>query len=134
MATPSSSIDGSSPKRTPAPAALGKLPKPVLIGLLAFIIVAALGWSVIGFFQKTPEIVIAATSPGEIAAQEIGKVLYTEKTKMRWLSVSVAPAEDKAKVDVAGSVKTKADLDELTKIVEGAKGSATVNMTVKIGE
>lgn len=133
MATQRGLIEPTPTKRSSQSSPASKIPKPILVGGLVFIIVAAGAWGVLGLRSGTPEVILEATTPGEKALGAINKAVFTDKTKMKWLSVSIGATEDKNGVMLSGQVKTRADLAELTALVNANKGSAEAKFDVTVG-
>jgi hypothetical protein len=132
MATPRSSLDA--PAKKPAPAAKSSgVPRPVLIAGLSLIIIAALGWTIYISTSGSGDVVITSTREADTVQATVAKAVLTEQNKWKFSSISIAPSEDGKKVVVSGTVKTKADMDELTKLVDANKGGFPVEMTVTIG-
>jgi hypothetical protein len=132
MATPRSSLDAPAKKPATAAKSVG-VPRPVLIAGLALIIVSALGWTIYISTGGPSDVVITSTREADTVQATVAKAVLTEQNKWKFSSITIAPSEDGKKVVVSGTVKTKADMDELTKLVDGNKGGFPVEMAVKIG-
>lgn len=131
MATPRSSIEAPSKK---PPAKASGFPRTALIAGLAIVIVAALSWTIYISAAGSGDVVITSTREADKVHATVAKAVLTEQNKWKFASISIAPSEDGKKVTVSGTVKTKVDLDELTKIVDASKGDFPVDMQVKIGD
>jgi len=132
MATPRSSLDAPAKKPAAAAKSVG-VPRPVLIAGLALIIITALGWTIYISTSGSGDVVITSTREADTVQATVAKAVLTEQNKWKFSSISIAPSEDGKKVVVSGTVKTKADMDELTKLVDANKGGFPVEMAVTIG-
>lgn len=99
---------------------------------LGTVIVLMLGWSMYLVFGSSGEVNLSFDKQADQAQFEIAKAVMTEENKMKFQGLQILPSADGTKVEIKGSVDKKEDLDQLNKLIDGAKGSFPTAVDVKV--
>lgn len=99
---------------------------------LGTVIVLLLGWSMYLVFGSSGEVSLTYDKKADQVQFDVAKAVMTEKDKTRFQGLIILPSADGTKLEITGTVGKKEDLDELSTIVDGAKGGFPSTIDVKV--
>lgn len=125
-----SSVGGAASGR----AAQASKQRAIKIAGLSIVIVAALLFTFANPFGGSSPAPTAGTKgrPIDSAQISLAQAVMTEQNKWKFAGVNIRASEDGTKLIVSGKVGSEADLSELQKSVDAAKGATAVEYAVTV--